>query len=54
LERILKEALEQEAVPTIGIQLPLPGRFARPGTVFAIGNDDGSHLGDQSNQGGKR
>jgi transposase len=52
LEKILKEALEQEAVPAIGIQLPLPGRFARPGTVFAIGNDNGSHPGDQLNQGG--
>jgi hypothetical protein len=39
LEKILKEALEQEAMPEIGIQLPLPGRFARPGSVFAIGNN---------------
>lgn len=39
LEKILKEALEQEAMPAIGTQLPLPGRFARPGSVFAIGNN---------------
>ena len=35
VERILVQALEQEAMP----QLPLPmptGRFARPGSVFAL------------------
>ena len=35
LERILVQALEEEAMP----QLPLPlpsGRFARPGNVFAL------------------
>ena len=60
LEKILKEALEQEAVPSIGIQLPLPGRFARPGRVFAIGSNNGnqvneqiaSYPGGQMNQGG--
>jgi len=60
LEKILKEALEQEAVPSIGIQLPLPGRFARPGRVFAIGSNNGnqvneqitSYPGGQTNQGG--
>lgn len=59
LERILKEALEQETLPLFQVP-PLPGRFARPGTVFAIGNnrggnhggDNGSHPGDQENQGG--
>ena len=39
LERILSEALEQEALPAMGIQLPLPGRFARHGSVFAIGSN---------------
>ena len=40
LERILVQALEQEATP----QLPLPGptgRFARPGSVFAHVNEGG-------------
>ena len=35
VERILVQALEEEATP----QLPLPmpaGRFARPGSVFAL------------------
>lgn len=45
VEKILKEALEQEALPERGIQLSLPGRFARPGDVFAIGHP--------ANQGGK-
>lgn len=36
LERILVEALEVEASsPEVHQPLPLPGRFARPGTVFA-------------------
>jgi transposase len=60
VERILKEALEQESTQGLGIQLTLPGRFARPGTVFAIrdincnpgGESNGSHSGDQVNQGG--
>jgi hypothetical protein len=36
LERILKEALEQEAMPLVMVPAPLPGRYARPGSVFAI------------------
>jgi transposase len=59
LEKILKEALEQEAVPAIGIQLPLPGRFARLGRVFAIGSNSNQvneqiarYPGEQTNQGG--
>ncbi len=60
LERILREALEQEALPTMITTAPLPGRFARPGSVFAIGNNsgnqggdhNGSHSGDPENQGG--
>jgi hypothetical protein len=60
LERILSEALEQEALPAIATMTPLPGRFARPGNVFAIGNERGSnhggdhcvnHPGDQENEG---
>ena len=34
LERILVQALEQEALPQLPLPLP-PGRFARPGSVFA-------------------
>ena len=60
VERILREALEQEALPTMITPAPLPGRFARPGNVFAIGNNsgnqggdhNGSHSGDPENQGG--
>jgi hypothetical protein len=50
LERILVEALEQEAMPaTAAISVPLPGRFARPGSVFAICTDNGdNHHGDQN------
>ena len=52
LERILVEALEQEAMPAIAAPAPLPGRFARPGSVFAICSDNGgNHHGDQ-NKGG--
>lgn len=48
LERILQEALEQEAVPTMA-PASLPSRFARPATVFAIGNGNGgNHPGDHS------
>jgi len=36
LERILKEALEGEAIPRTVLTTPPPGRFARPGNVFAI------------------
>jgi len=59
LERILKEALEEEAMPVIA-PAPLPGRFARPGSVFAItcdgnngnhpDNHNGDHHGDQNMQ----
>ena len=34
LERILVQALEQEAMPQLPLPMP-PGRFARPGSVFA-------------------
>ena len=34
LERILVQALEQEALPQLPLPMP-PGRFARPGSVFA-------------------
>ncbi len=36
LERILTEALEEEAMPAAMAVAPPPGRFARPGNVFAI------------------
>jgi len=39
LEHILSEALEQEALPAMTAMMPPPGRFARHGSVFAIGND---------------
>jgi transposase len=54
LERILTEALEQEAMPVFATPTPPPGRFARPATVFSIsggnhsGNHGGNHLGDQN------
>jgi len=48
LENILVEALEEEAMPVMTAPAP-PGRFARPGNVFAISNDnEGNHHGDQS------
>jgi Transposase and inactivated derivatives len=51
LERILVEALEEEAMPVMAAPAP-PGRFARPGHVFAIGIDNGgNHRGNQK-QGG--
>ena len=34
LERILVQALEEETLPQLPLPLP-PGRFARPGCVFA-------------------
>jgi hypothetical protein len=46
LERILVEALEEEARPIITAP---PGRFARVSKVFAISSDNGgNHHGDQS------
>jgi len=36
LERILIEALEEEAMPAASLATMPPGRFARPGAVFAI------------------
>jgi transposase len=36
LERILVEALEEEAMPATTLAAIPPGRFVRPGTVFAI------------------
>ena len=51
LERILVEALEEEAMPVMMAPAP-PGRFARSGNAFAISSDNGgNHHGDQS-QGG--
>ncbi len=48
LENILVEALEEEAIPVTASTAP-PGRFARPGNVFAINNNNGgNHNGDQS------
>ena len=50
LERILAEALEEEAMPAIAATALLPGRFARPGSVFARADPppvDGNHHGDQ-------
>ena len=35
LERILVQALEEETMPTLPLSLPT-GRFARPGSVFAL------------------
>lgn len=46
LERILSEALEQEAAPAMAAAAPLPSRFARPGRAFSIGNRSGDHCGD--------
>jgi len=37
VERILIDTLEQEAMPVRMMTPPPPGRFARPGNVFAIG-----------------
>jgi len=60
VERMLMEALEQEAMPAMTTLAPPPGRFARPGNVFAIGDNNGvnhggdyngNHPGDQ-NEGG--
>ena len=52
LERILMEALEEEAMPVMAASAPPPGRFARPGNVFAICTDNGgNHHGDQSEGG---
>ena len=43
LECILVEALEAEAIPMENTLAPPPGRFARPGNVFAIrGNQNGN------------
>jgi transposase len=48
LENILVEALEEEALPVMTVPAP-PGRFARPGNVFAqASNNGGNHHGDQS------
>ncbi|MDP2935032.1 MAG: IS21 family transposase [Dehalococcoidia bacterium] len=38
VEHILKEALEEESLPATSTLPPPPGRFARPGNVFAIRN----------------
>jgi hypothetical protein len=54
LERILSEALEQEASPAIMAMTPPPGRFARHGSVFSIGNNGGNHPMLQSMMGDNR
>jgi len=41
LERILVEALEQEAMPVLAASTSPPGRFVRPGRVFALGDHNG-------------
>ena len=51
VERILIDALEHEVMPVRMMTPPPPGRFARPGNVFAIGdnpggNHNGSHIGN--------
>jgi hypothetical protein len=47
LENILVKALEEEAMPVLAAPAP-PGRFARPGNVFAISsNNGGNYHGDQ-------
>ena len=51
LEHILVEALEEEAMPVMVTPAP-PGRFARPGNVFAISSDNGGNHHDDQNQGG--
>jgi hypothetical protein len=52
LERILVEALEQEAAPAaITVEAP-PGRFARSGNVFAAGNNLRDNQHDNQNKGG--
>ncbi len=48
LERILKEALEQEAAPVMASAIPLPSRFARPGTVFAVSTPGASYYDNQT------
>lgn len=39
LENVLVEALEEEAMPVLSMPAP-PGRFARPGNVFAISGNN--------------
>lgn len=46
LERILIEALEEEAEPPTPAPVP-PGRFARPGNVFAISTDNQGGFNDK-------
>jgi len=47
LENILAEALEEEATPVAAAAAP-PGRFSRPGSVFAVsGSSSGNRRGDQ-------
>jgi len=51
LETILVEALEEEAAPVTAAPAP-PGRFARPGNVFAQANNNGgNHHGDREEGG---
>ncbi len=49
VERILVEVLKQEALQVMTATEPLPGRFARPGSVFAI---CGQPQADDQNKGG--
>jgi hypothetical protein len=39
LENVLVEALEEEAMPVLSMPTP-PGRFTRPGNVFAISGNN--------------
>jgi hypothetical protein len=41
LERILSEALENEAAPVTTVATAPPGRFVRPGNVFAVNAKEG-------------
>ena len=52
LERILVEALEQEAAPAAITVAAPPGRFARSGNVFAAGNNLRDNHHDDQNKGG--
>ncbi len=47
LERILMEALEEEAMPAAMAVAPPPGRFARPANTFAIRGNRGDNHDDR-------
>jgi transposase len=52
LERILVEALEQEAAPVMALVAPPPGRFARAGNVFDLVGNHGGNQPDNREPGG--